>query len=85
MLGGLLSHLDVQQQLKFDPQDLSDLRTKLSAIMPEFRAAIEQNNTEEFNQKLKDLVLKGLAAFGGRVLISGLIGLVMDEQDLDHK
>jgi hypothetical protein len=47
--------------------------------MPKFRAAIEQNNTEEFNQNLKDLVIKGLAAFGGIVLISGIIGLVIDE------
>ncbi len=80
MLGGLLSRLDTQQLLEFDPRNMYDLKIKLSAIMPRFRAAMEQGNTKEFNQKLKDLVIKGLAAVGGMVLISGIVGFFLDEE-----
>ena len=59
---------------------LSDLKAKLSIIMPTFRRAIEQNNTDEFNKDLRELVIKGLAAFGGIVLLSGIIGSIMDEK-----
>lgn len=78
-LGGLLSRLDTQL-LEFDPLNMYDLKIKLSVIMPGFRAAMEQGNTKEFNQKLKDLVMKGLAAVGGIVLISGIIGFFLDEE-----
>jgi hypothetical protein len=77
-LGGLLAYS--QRQIEFDPQNLPDVKAKLAIIMPAFRKAIEQHNTNEFNRDLKDLAIKGLAAFGGLVLLSGIIGSIMDEK-----
>jgi hypothetical protein len=56
-LGCLLAYS--QRQLEFDLQNLSDLKAKLSIIMPAFRKAIELNNTSEFNKDLTDLAFKG--------------------------
>jgi hypothetical protein len=75
---GLLSYLGPQRLLEYDPMDLYDLNAKLSVIMPRFRAAIEQKNTENFYQTLGDLVVKGFAAFGVLALI-GVIGSFIDE------
>jgi hypothetical protein len=69
---GLLSYLNPQRVLEYDPLDLYDL----SVIMPRFRAAIEEKNTENFYQILWDVALKG--AFGVLVLV-GIIGSYIDK------
>ena len=73
-LGGLPSYLDTH--VAFDPMDLSNLKSKLSIIMPKFRTAIEQRSTQEFHQSIVDLAIKGLAAFGTITLI-GIIGSII--------
>jgi hypothetical protein len=78
-LGGLPSYLHPETQLEFDAMNLGDLKTKLSVIMPRFRRAIEQRATQEFYQSLADLAIRGLAAFGGIILI-GIIGSFIDDK-----
>jgi hypothetical protein len=78
-LGGLPSYLHPETQLEFDPMNIGDLKTKLSVIMPRFRRAVEQTATQEFYQSLEDLAIKGLAAFGGIILI-GIIGSFIDDK-----
>jgi hypothetical protein len=74
VLGGLPSNLDPRQQLEFDPNNLDELKYRLSLVMPWFRESIKRRNTEYFYENLETLIVKSLAFFGGVVLVSGIIG-----------
>jgi hypothetical protein len=76
-LGGLPYYLvksNPQIQLELDPDNLYDLKVELSVLLPSFRIAIGEKNVQVFTQDLGKLIVYGLAAFGGAVLISGIVG-----------
>lgn len=73
VLGGLPSNPDPHQQLEFDPNNLDELKYRLSLVMPWFRESIKRKNTEYFYKNLETLIVKGSAVFSG-VLVSGIIG-----------
>lgn len=78
-LGGLASYLNPNTQLEFDPTNLDELKAILSPAMLWFRDSIEKQRTEDFYKNLEDLAIKGLAAVGGVVVVSGIIGALFDE------
>ena len=71
-LGGLPSYLPPNTQLEFDPYNLNDLKRRLSLAILWFRESIERKNTADFYDKLKNLAIGGLAAFGGVVILGGI-------------
>ena len=75
-LGGLPSYLAGKQYpiIKFDPYNLDELRTKLSALMPKFRDAIESKRMREFHETLGKIIVGGLAAVSAIAIVSGIIG-----------
>ena len=83
-LGGLPSYLAKSKptiQLEFDPNDLHDLKVRLSALMPSFRNAICNKNAQELTENVKKLGLYGLAALGVAVSISGVVGAISDSKE----
>ena len=76
----MASFLQPQRILEFDPMDLYDLKSKLSILMPRFRDSLATNNTREYYQNLENLIIKGLAFFGGVVIVSGVIGMFFDNR-----
>jgi hypothetical protein len=83
-LGGLPSYLAKSNptiQLEFDPNDLHDLKGRLSTLMPSFRNAISHKNAQEFTENVRTLGLYGLAALGGVILISGIVGAISDSKE----
>jgi hypothetical protein len=76
VLGGLPAYLAARQtpNLEFDAYQLEDLRTRLPAVMPEFRGWIETKRRQEFLASLGKLAVGALAVVGGAVVISGVFG-----------
>jgi hypothetical protein len=80
-LGGLPGYLASLRQvpvIEFDPFNLEELGTKLSAIMPQFREWIENRRSQEFFEALAKLAVTGLALLGGLVVLSGIVGSISE-------
>lgn len=77
-LPGYLASLRQVPVIEFDPFNLEELGTKLSAIMPQFREWIENRRSQEFFEALAKLAVTGLALLGGLVVLSGIVGSISE-------
>ncbi|MEM4469215.1 MAG: hypothetical protein QXS32_09140 [Candidatus Nezhaarchaeales archaeon] len=79
VLGGLPSYLEKLELvpvIEFDPFNLDELKSKLSAIMPSFRESIEAKRMVEFQEMLMKIAIGGLAVISFAAVISGIAGVI---------
>lgn len=79
-LGGLSSYLSKAELvpiIEFDPFNLDELRTKLSAVMPGFREWIETKRRQEFFEALGKIIVGGLAVVGAIAIVTSIVGVIL--------
>lgn len=76
-LGGLPSYLESLQQapvVEFEAFRPEELRSRLAAVMPGFRAWLETKRRQEFWSSLRGATIGGLAVVGGAIILGGALG-----------